>query len=96
MRLSTVQQQTTRSLQHWARPDFADFVLSRVNPLWRLDRPVAALALKVRALCEQYGQHYSTGRLSHQFGQVVRRAALYSLPNPAVKKVTALQQRLRR
>lgn len=45
MRLSTVQQQTTRSLQHWAqrwvRPDFADFVLSRVNPLWRLDRPAA-------------------------------------------------------
>lgn len=55
----------------------------------------AEIALKVRALCEQYGQHYSTGRLSHQFGQVVRRAALYSLPNPAVKKVTALQQRLR-
>lgn len=54
------------------------------------------LAVKVRALCEQYDQQYSTGSLWRQFGEVVQRAALYSLPNPAVHHLQQVGRWLKR
>lgn len=40
------------------------------------------VAPEVRAICEKYGLHYNTGRLSKQFGQVVWRIIRYSFPSP--------------
>ena len=44
-------------------------------------RRYGEIAPRVRAICEKYGIHYNTGRLSRQFGQVVWRILRYSLPS---------------
>ena len=38
------------------------------------------MSIKVREICERYGQHYNTGRFSKQFSQVVGRIFKYALP----------------
>ncbi|MBV1922346.1 MAG: acyl-CoA desaturase [Pseudomonadales bacterium] len=40
----------------------------------------AEMAIKVREICERYGQHYNTGRFTKQFSQVVGRIFKYTLP----------------
>jgi fatty acid desaturase len=49
---------------------------------------------KVRALCEEYGQHYNIGSFSSQFSQVIERIAVHSLPNPVVRQGRQLKARL--
>ncbi len=45
----------------------------------------AAMAVEVRAICARYGQHYNTGSLPRQFGQVVWRILRHAWPSrPAV------------
>ncbi|UHQ21241.1 acyl-CoA desaturase [Lysobacter sp. 5GHs7-4] len=47
----------------------------------------AAMAVDVRAICARYGQHYNTGSLPRQFGQVVWRILRHALPSrPPVKR----------
>jgi NADPH-dependent stearoyl-CoA 9-desaturase len=41
----------------------------------------AAIAVEVREICVRYGQHYNTGSLFKQFGQVVWRILRHSLPS---------------
>jgi fatty acid desaturase len=41
----------------------------------------AAMAVEVRQICERYGQHYNTGSMVKQFGQVVWRILRHSLPS---------------
>ncbi|RRU25163.1 acyl-CoA desaturase [Stenotrophomonas sp. 278] len=41
----------------------------------------AAIAVEVREICQRYGQHYNTGSLPKQFGQVVWRILRHSLPS---------------
>jgi linoleoyl-CoA desaturase len=41
----------------------------------------AAMAVEVRAICARYGQHYDTGSLPRQFGEVVYRILRYAFPN---------------
>lgn len=41
----------------------------------------AAIAVGVREICQRYGQHYNTGSLPKQFGQVVWRILRHSLPS---------------
>ncbi len=41
----------------------------------------AAIAVEVREICARYGQHYNTGSLPKQFGQVVWRILRHSLPS---------------
>lgn len=41
----------------------------------------AAIAVEVREICQRYGQHYNTGSLTKQFGQVVWRILRHSLPS---------------
>lgn len=41
----------------------------------------AAMAVEVRQICARYGQHYNTGSLPRQFGQVVWRILRHSLPS---------------
>lgn len=51
------------------------------------------VAPKVRELCERYGLPYNTGRLSRQFGTVMKRVARMALPGGGKKRnadVTAL------
>ena len=38
-------------------------------------------AVEVRAICERYGQHYNTGSLPRQFGQVVWRILRHAFPS---------------
>lgn len=38
------------------------------------------MSVKVREICERYGQHYNTGRFTKQFSQVVGRIFKYALP----------------
>lgn len=45
----------------------------------------AAMAVEVRAICERYGQHYDTGSLPRQFGEVVYRILRYAFPNRPVR-----------
>ena len=45
------------------------------------------LSVQVQAVCEKYGQHYNTGSLASQFGQVIGRIFRHSFPSkPALKK----------
>jgi fatty acid desaturase len=49
----------------------------------------AELAPRVREICARYGQHYNTGSLSRQFGQVIWRILRHAWPSrPA--RITAL------
>lgn len=41
----------------------------------------AAIAVDVKAICARYGQHYNTGTLPRQFGQVVWRILRHALPS---------------
>ncbi|MGN6480794.1 fatty acid desaturase family protein [Luteibacter sp.] len=41
----------------------------------------AAMAVEVREICARYGQHYNTGSLPRQFGQVVWRILRHALPS---------------
>ena len=41
----------------------------------------AAMAVEVRALCAKYGQHYNTGSLPSQFGQVIWRILRHAWPS---------------
>ncbi|WP_312319643.1 acyl-CoA desaturase [Stenotrophomonas sp.] len=41
----------------------------------------AAIAVDVRDICQRYGQHYNTGSLPKQFGQVIWRILRHSLPS---------------
>ena len=45
-------------------------------------RRYAQIAPRVRALCEEYGLSYTTGRLSRQYGSFVRKMLRLSLPTP--------------
>ncbi len=47
-------------------------------------RRYRALSIQVQAVCRKYGQHYNTGSLSTQFGQVVGRIFRYALPSRPV------------
>ena len=42
------------------------------------------IAVRVREICERYGQPYNTASFARQFGSVVRRILRYSLPTRAV------------
>ncbi len=46
-------------------------------------RRYAAMSIEVQAICQRYGQHYNTGSLVKQFGQVCGRILRYSLPSKA-------------
>ncbi|WP_017912839.1 acyl-CoA desaturase [Xanthomonas sp. SHU 166] len=50
----------------------------------------AALAVQVREICARYGQHYNTGSLPRQFGQVVWRILRHAFPSRP-RPVRALQ-----
>jgi len=50
----------------------------------------AQAAEQVREICARYGQHYNTGPLWRQFGQVLWRIVRYSLPSPKARKAPAL------
>ncbi|WP_045738830.1 acyl-CoA desaturase [Xanthomonas sp. MUS 060] len=55
----------------------------------------AGLALEVRKICARYGQHYNTGSLPRQFGQVmwrIVRHAFPSRPRPTRALRAAVQQ----
>ncbi len=43
----------------------------------------AEMAVHVRAICARYGQHYNTGSLPRQFGQVVWRIVRHAFPSRA-------------
>src|SRR5690554_39957 len=51
-------------------------------------RRYAEMSKEVQAICARYGQHYNTGSLWRQFGQVVGRILRHSLPSkPASSSV---------
>jgi len=41
----------------------------------------AAIAVEVKAICARYGQHYNTGSLPRQFGQVMWRIVRHAFPS---------------
>ncbi len=43
----------------------------------------AELSVEVQAICRRYGQHYNTGSLPKQFGQVLGRIFRHALPSQA-------------
>ncbi len=47
----------------------------------------AAMAVDVRAICARYGQHYNTGSLPRQFGQVVWRILRHAWPSRPMARV---------
>ena len=52
----------------------------------------AAMAVEVRAICAGYGQHYNTGSLPKQFGQVIWRILRHALPSkPTARRAYRLQ-----
>ena len=51
----------------------------------------AAIAVEVREICARYGQHYDTGSLPKQFGQVVWRILRHAFPSrPRLRRDAAL------
>ncbi len=44
------------------------------------------IAPRVRAICEKYGQHYNTGSLRRQFGQVTNRIFRHMFPSTPVTR----------
>lgn len=46
----------------------------------------AAIAVEVRAICARYGQHYNTGSLPRQFGQVMWRIVRHAFPSKPGKR----------
>lgn len=53
------------------------------------------MAPKLRALCDEYGQHYNTGSFSKQFGEVMVRIAVHSLPNSVIGHARGVKAKLR-
>ena len=49
----------------------------------------AAMAVSVREICARYGQHYNTGSLPRQFGQVIWRIVRHAFPSGVRKPATA-------
>lgn len=49
----------------------------------------AAIAVDVKAICARYGQHYNTGSLPKQFGQVMWRIVRHALPSRPVRAKAA-------
>ncbi len=53
----------------------------------------AAMAIDVREICARYGQHYNTGSLPKQFGQVMWRILRHAFPSkPATRSAYRLQR----
>lgn len=51
----------------------------------------AAIAVEVKAICARYGQHYNTGSLPKQFGQVVWRILRHAFPSrPRARREASL------
>lgn len=53
------------------------------------------MAPKLRALCDEYGQHYNTGSFSKQFSEVMVRIAVHSLPNSVIGHARGVKAKLR-
>jgi fatty acid desaturase len=53
------------------------------------------MAPKLRALCDEYGQHYNTGSFSKQFSEVMLRIAVHSLPNSVIGRARGVKAKLR-
>ena len=51
----------------------------------------AEVAPEVKAICARYGQHYNTGSLPKQFGQVIWRILRHAWPSRPRRVSTALQ-----
>jgi fatty acid desaturase len=51
----------------------------------------AELAPEVRAICARYGQHYNTGSLPQQFGQVIWRILRHAWPSRPARSMPLLQ-----
>ena len=51
----------------------------------------AEVAPEVKAICERYGQHYNTGSLPRQFGQVIWRILRHAWPSRPPRVTTVLQ-----
>ncbi|WP_447592598.1 fatty acid desaturase family protein [Stenotrophomonas rhizophila] len=49
----------------------------------------AAIAVDVKAVCARYGQHYNTGSLPKQFGQVMWRIVRHAFPSRPVRAKAA-------
>jgi linoleoyl-CoA desaturase len=47
----------------------------------------AAIAVEVKDICARYGQHYNTGSLPRQFGQVIWRIWRHALPSRPGRKL---------
>jgi linoleoyl-CoA desaturase len=54
----------------------------------------AAIAVEVKDICARYGQHYNTGSLPRQFGQVIWRIWRHALPSQPGKKLRATESAL--
>ena len=52
----------------------------------------AAMAVDVRDICARYGQHYNTGSLPRQFGQVVWRILRHAFPSRPSRATAPLMQ----
>ncbi len=52
----------------------------------------AEMSLEVREICRRYGQHYNTGSLPRQFGQVLWRIVRHSLPSRVAAQPAPLAQ----
>ncbi|HEY9253258.1 MAG TPA: acyl-CoA desaturase [Stenotrophomonas sp.] len=52
----------------------------------------AAIAVQVREICARYGQHYNTGSLPRQFGQVAWRIVRHAFPSRAPAPRPLVQQ----
>ncbi len=53
-------------------------------------RRYAEMSIEVKAICQRYGQHYNTGSLMSQFGQVCGRILRYALPSKTVRSHEAV------
>ena len=51
----------------------------------------AAMAVEVREICARHGQHYNTGSMPVQFGQVIWRILRHAFPSRPRASVSAIQ-----
>ena len=54
----------------------------------------ATIAVEVKEICARYGQHYNTGSLPRQFGQVIWRIWRHALPSRPGRKLRATEPAL--
>ena len=54
----------------------------------------ATIAVEVKEICARYGQHYNTGSLPRQFGQVIWRIWRHALPSRPGRKLRAAEPAL--